>query len=111
MLHAIVVHDAAMLHGNWMWVQRCAPLCKQWQHSAFSVLADHQHARLVKYYTYFGFEKVKVVGENGLQDLPDQVVWGGVGTRMDAVLPTMLQKWSPALLQRWQHLQSEAPAD
>jgi hypothetical protein len=62
--------------------------------------ADHQHARLVKYYTYFGFTFVKSVGDNGLADLPDQVVWGGVGTRMDADPERMLTKWSPALQRR-----------
>ena len=59
--------------------------------------ADHQHWRLVRYYTYFGFKTVKVVGENGLADLPDQVAWGGVGTRMDADLQDMLARWSPAV--------------
>jgi hypothetical protein len=62
-----------------------------------SLLADHQHARLVAYYTFFGFKKVKVVGENGLMDLPDQVAWGGVGTRMDADIDALLAKWSPRI--------------
>ena len=59
--------------------------------------ADYQHKRLVKYYTFFGFDFVKEVGDNGLADLPDQVAWGGVGTRMDADVVRMLSKWTPTL--------------
>jgi hypothetical protein len=61
------------------------------------LLADHQHKRLVAYYKFFGFKKVKVVGENGLLDLIDQVAWGGVGTRMDAEVNSLLAMWSPAV--------------
>ena len=41
--------------------------------------ADAWHKRLVRYYSYFGFERVRAVGDNGLRDLPDLLVWGGVG--------------------------------
>lgn len=58
---------------------------------------DYQHKRLVRYYRYFGFVPVKEVGLRGLADLVDQVVWGGVGTRMDANVESMLAKWTPAL--------------
>jgi hypothetical protein len=34
-----------------------------------------------------------VVGENGLRDMPDLLVWGGVGTRMDGDVDTLLKKW------------------
>ena len=44
--------------------------------------ADAWHKRLVKYYSYFGFQRVRAVGDNGLRDLPDLLVWGGVGMRM-----------------------------
>jgi hypothetical protein len=36
----------------------------------------------VKYYSYFGFQRVRAVGDNGLRDLPDLLVWGGAGMRM-----------------------------
>jgi hypothetical protein len=55
------------------------------------------HARLVRYYSYFGFQPVAVVEGGRLQDLPHMLVWGGVGTRMDADVGEMLAKWTPAL--------------
>jgi hypothetical protein len=55
------------------------------------------HARLVRYYSYFGFEPVVVVEGGRLQDLPHMLVWGGAGTRMDADIGGMLAKWTPAL--------------
>jgi hypothetical protein len=60
--------------------------------------AEYQHRRLLTYYRYFGFKPVKTVGEGGLLDLPDQVVWGGVGTRMDADVMYMLHRWGPLVL-------------
>ncbi len=42
-------------------------------------MADAWHKRLVRYYSYFGFERVRAVGDSGLRDLPDLLVWGGVG--------------------------------
>ena len=59
-------------------------------------LADSWHARLVRYYSYFGFEPVAEVGGGELSDLPHMLVWGGAGTRMDANIPKMLAKWTPA---------------
>jgi len=56
------------------------------------------HARLVRYYSYFGFRPVLSVGGNGLADLPHLLVWGGEGMRMDADVGAMLARWSPALL-------------
>jgi len=50
-------------------------------------------AKLVKYYGRLGFKTVRVVGDNGLKDLPDLLVWGGVGTRMDAQVDELLNKW------------------
>ena len=50
-------------------------------------------AKLVRYYSRLGFEVVRVVGENGLRDMPDLLVWGGVGTRMDGDVDTLLKKW------------------
>ncbi|KAG2496074.1 hypothetical protein HYH03_005993 [Edaphochlamys debaryana] len=60
---------------------------------------EHTHARLVKYYSYFGFKPVRTVGGNGLSDLPHLLVWGGEGTRMDADIRAMLRRWTPALRQ------------
>lgn len=56
--------------------------------------ADEQHAKLLRYYKFFGFKVVKTVGDGGLADLMDQVVWGGVGTRMDADPEEMVRRWS-----------------
>jgi len=36
---------------------------------------------------------VRVVGDNGLRDLPDLLVWGGVGTRMNGDVDALLEKW------------------
>jgi hypothetical protein len=54
-------------------------------------------ARLVKYYARLGFMPVREVGDNGLRDLPDLLVWGGAGTRMDADVETLLTRWTRAL--------------
>ena len=54
-------------------------------------------AKLVKYYSRLGFETVRVVGDNGLRDLPDLLVWGGVGTRMNARVDDLLEKWGNVL--------------
>ena len=53
--------------------------------------------RLVSYYRRLGFVVVRTVGDGGWQDIPDLLVWGGVGTRMDADIATMLTRWSGAL--------------
>lgn len=45
-------------------------------------MADAWHKRLVRYYSYFGFQRVRAVGDNGLRDLPDLLVWGGVGEHL-----------------------------
>jgi hypothetical protein len=49
--------------------------------------------KLVRYYGRLGFETVRVVGENGLRDIPDLLVWGGVGTRMNGDVDALLAKW------------------
>jgi len=49
--------------------------------------------KLVRYYGRLGFETVRVVGDNGLSDLPDLLVWGGVGTRMNGDVEALLEKW------------------
>uniref|UniRef100_A0A7S3QNX9 Uncharacterized protein n=2 Tax=Dunaliella tertiolecta TaxID=3047 RepID=A0A7S3QNX9_DUNTE len=66
---------------------------------------DAWHARLVKYYSYFGFKPVAIVGGNSpLSDIPHMLVWGGVGTRMDADIPGMLAKWTPAFRSKRERL-------
>ena len=55
------------------------------------------HARLVGYYRRFGFVPVRVVEGGSLGDLPHMLVWGGVGTRMDADIETMLRRWGRAI--------------
>ena len=44
----------------------------------------------MQYYSYFGFRRVRAVGDNGLRDLPDRLVWGGVGMRMVRCRPWCL---------------------
>lgn len=53
--------------------------------------------RLVRYYARLGFTPVRAVGGNGLRDLPDLLVWGGAGTRMDADVKALLKRWTRAL--------------
>ncbi|GKB70769.1 hypothetical protein Tco_0932181 [Tanacetum coccineum] len=55
--------------------------------------SDLYHAKLVKFYRRIGFEPVYEVTGSSLSDLADQLVWGGVGTRMDANVERLLVKW------------------
>ena len=48
------------------------------------------------YRRMFGFKVVREL-TGKLRDFPDMVVWGGVGTRMDGNLRSILQKWTAAL--------------
>ena len=65
-------------------------------HSVLSC-AEEQHRRLVAYYErVLSFERLREVGDNGLRDLPDLLVWGGAGTRMNADIPTVLKRWCKA---------------
>ncbi|GAQ83448.1 hypothetical protein KFL_001480170 [Klebsormidium nitens] len=54
---------------------------------------DVFHRKLVNYYRRIGFTKVHEV-TGGLSDIPHMLVWGGLGTRMDADIETILRKWS-----------------
>jgi hypothetical protein len=57
---------------------------------------DFIHKRLVRYYRRVGFQVVKYVGED-IKDIPDRLVWGGVGTLMREQIPILTQKWSDTL--------------
>ena len=62
--------------------------------------AEHTHRRLVRYYSRFGFVPAASVTGGSLKDLPHLLVWGGVGTRMNADVEEMLHRWSPAIRTR-----------
>lgn len=60
--------------------------------------ADQWHQRLVRHYAkLYGFGVVRVV-TGTLRDIPDMLIWGGVGTRMDADIESQLRRWRPVLL-------------
>ncbi|KAI3682734.1 hypothetical protein L1987_82934 [Smallanthus sonchifolius] len=48
---------------------------------------------LVKFYRRIGFETVYEVTGSSMADLAHMLVWGGVGTRMDANVERLLLKW------------------
>ncbi|KAK6143620.1 hypothetical protein DH2020_023968 [Rehmannia glutinosa] len=54
---------------------------------------DLYHAKLVKFYKRIGFKTVYEVTGSSLGDMSHMVVWGGVGTRMDANLEDLMIKW------------------
>lgn len=51
------------------------------------------HSKLVRFYKRLGFKKVYEVKGGSLGDLSHMLVWGGVGTRMDANLQDLMIKW------------------
>lgn len=51
----------------------------------------------MSYYSRFGFVPVEKIGGRGLVDVPHLLVWGGVGTRMDAEIEPMLRRWSKSI--------------
>ena len=51
------------------------------------------YLQLVKFYRRIGFEEVYEVTGSSLGDISHMVVWGGVGTRMDADVERLLMKW------------------
>ena len=55
--------------------------------------AEFQHKRLIRYYKTAGFDEVRYVGEE-LKDIPDRLVWGGVGTLMREDIGKILIKWT-----------------
>ncbi|KAK1414558.1 hypothetical protein QVD17_30304 [Tagetes erecta] len=55
--------------------------------------SDIYHDKLVKFYRRIGFETVYEVTGSSMADLAHMLVWGGVGTRMDANVEHLLLKW------------------
>lgn len=51
------------------------------------------HKKLVTYYKRLGFGIVREVTGDSLSDVPHLLVWGGVGTRMDASIPEVLESF------------------
>ncbi|WZZ64089.1 hypothetical protein YC2023_075459 [Brassica napus] len=60
--------------------------------------SDLYHSKLVRFYRRIGFEEVKEVSGSSIGDMADMLVWGGVGTRMDANIHHLLVKWSKVFL-------------
>ncbi|KAE9447087.1 hypothetical protein C3L33_21009, partial [Rhododendron williamsianum] len=50
-------------------------------------------SQLVKFYKRIGFRAVREVTGSSLGDLLHMLVWGGIGTRMDADISELLVKW------------------
>ena len=59
--------------------------------------ASGEHDRLVRAYRRVaGFEVVRRVEGDKLSDVPHQLVWGAVGSRMDAEVEAQLRRWGGA---------------
>ncbi|KAJ9159412.1 hypothetical protein P3X46_024920 [Hevea brasiliensis] len=54
---------------------------------------DLYHSKLVRFYTRIGFKTVHEVTGSTIGDLAHMLVWGGIGTRMDADIEELLIKW------------------
>jgi hypothetical protein len=86
---ALLLGAAAFVHANSFGCTRAELL---------AIDDSNEYAeRLVTYYRRLGFTAVRSVGSNGWRDVPDLLVWGGVGTRMDADIPSMIDRWSRAI--------------
>ncbi|KAK4581206.1 hypothetical protein RGQ29_024759 [Quercus rubra] len=55
--------------------------------------SDLYHSKLVRFYSRIGFKAVHEVTGSGFGDYAHMLVWGGVGTRMDANVEELLVKW------------------
>ncbi|KAH7518110.1 hypothetical protein FEM48_Zijuj09G0135800 [Ziziphus jujuba var. spinosa] len=55
--------------------------------------SDLYHRKLVRFYTRIGFKAVYEVTGSTFGDLAHMLVWGGIGTRMDANVEELLIKW------------------
>ncbi|KAL8027600.1 hypothetical protein ABFX02_14G106100 [Erythranthe guttata] len=54
---------------------------------------DLYHNKLVRFYKRIGFEEVYEVTGSSFGDFSHMLVWGGVGTRMNANLDELMLKW------------------
>lgn len=55
--------------------------------------SDLYHTKLVRFYKRIGFKVVHEVTGSTVGDLAHMLVWGGIGTRMDADVEELLLKW------------------
>ncbi|KAK3193034.1 hypothetical protein Dsin_024344 [Dipteronia sinensis] len=55
--------------------------------------SDIYHNKLVRFYKRIGFKVVHEVTGSTIGDLAHLLVWGGIGTRMDANVEDLLIKW------------------
>ncbi|MED6134115.1 hypothetical protein PIB30_034430 [Stylosanthes scabra] len=55
--------------------------------------SDLYHSKLVRFYRRLGFREVYQVSGSSIGDIPHMLVWGGVGTRMDACIQQLMFKW------------------
>ncbi|KAK1385728.1 Polycomb group protein like [Heracleum sosnowskyi] len=55
--------------------------------------SDLYHNKLIRFYTRIGFKKVYEVTGSTFGDYSHMLVWGGVGTRMEASVEHLLVKW------------------
>ncbi|GMP38547.1 hypothetical protein CsSME_00009751 [Camellia sinensis var. sinensis] len=51
------------------------------------------HSKLVRFYKRIGFKVVHKVTGSSIGNLAHLLVWGGIGTRMDANILEILLKW------------------
>lgn len=54
---------------------------------------DLYHSKLVRFYSRIGFRSLYEVTGSSLRDVADMLVWGGIGTRMDADIEELMIKW------------------
>ncbi|KAK8586196.1 hypothetical protein V6N13_130718 [Hibiscus sabdariffa] len=55
--------------------------------------SDLYHSKLVRFYRRIGFKAVHEVTGSTIGDVPHMLIWGGIGTRMDASIDELLVKW------------------
>lgn len=58
---------------------------------------EKQHKRLVRHYQRLGLKVIRYVGED-IINIPDRLIWGGVGTLMNAEISSLLVKWTPVFV-------------
>ncbi|OMO63375.1 DNA-repair protein, UmuC-like protein [Corchorus olitorius] len=55
--------------------------------------SDLYHSKLVRFYQRIGFKTVYEVTGSTIGDMAHMLMWGGIGTRMDASIEELLVKW------------------